>query len=571
MASTERHRPELPHGRLPNRADAVVFASKVAALRILRTAHDLGAKVPKHRRDASTAFPDLVAESLTPLWRESDPAEQALERGKVHNLRQAAKRLDSVVVPAGEVFSFWKQHGKATRRRGFASGRQLQEGCLVPAVGGGLCQLSNALYEVALQAGFEILERHPHTRIVPGSLAVADRDATVAWNHIDLRFRSNHSYRLTVQLTAEQLIVRLYGQAVQSAVAVPPKKPVRVSSLKLANSCATCGETDCHRNEPAAIQSTSAKRAILLDRATPEFAAALERADLLCVPLRRTSGLEEFSSFAEVSESPWPTFVRSYRSRRLAQQGPERRQHELDAAGRLAASMAGKLDHDVTDLIVDIKFLVELWRLGELSGRRYEVLLTRWPMSYIHAELDSAAQRHPERGLLADFRAPDDLVADEIEALKRSSRVWTPHSWLASKFGCRARVLEWRLPEAGKWTPGAAIAFAGPAAARKGAYEVRELAKSTGRPVVLLGSNLEGEGFWNGIDVRHATPETWLDGVCCVVAPSVVEERPTRLLRAIASGVPVLASPQCGLNGLSGVVESSFDDLELVMQAVPRD
>jgi len=59
-------------------------------------------------------------------------------------------------------------------------GRQLREGCLFPAIGGGLCQLSNALYDVSLQAECEIVERHPHSRIVPGSAAARDRDAAIA-------------------------------------------------------------------------------------------------------------------------------------------------------------------------------------------------------------------------------------------------------------------------------------------------------------------------------------------------------------------------------------------------------
>ncbi len=88
-----------------------------------------------------------------------------------------------------EVFSFWRHVGRPTRGRGFADGRELREGCIVPSVGGGFCQLSNALYAAALDAGCEIVERHAHSRRVPGSMAEAGRDATVFWNYVDLRFR----------------------------------------------------------------------------------------------------------------------------------------------------------------------------------------------------------------------------------------------------------------------------------------------------------------------------------------------------------------------------------------------
>ncbi len=103
------------------------------------------------------------------------------------------------MIPVGQVFSFWRQVGRASRRRGFVTGRMLKEGCLVPAVGGGLCQLSNALYDAALQSGCEIVERHAHSRVVAGSAAAAGRDATVAWNYVDLRFRTSAPLRMEVQ------------------------------------------------------------------------------------------------------------------------------------------------------------------------------------------------------------------------------------------------------------------------------------------------------------------------------------------------------------------------------------
>jgi hypothetical protein len=63
-------------------------------------------------------------------------------------------------------------------------------------------KLSNALYQVALDSGCEIVERHRHSRTVPGSATAAGRDATVAWNYVDLRFRPAVDMQLTVELTA---------------------------------------------------------------------------------------------------------------------------------------------------------------------------------------------------------------------------------------------------------------------------------------------------------------------------------------------------------------------------------
>ena len=116
-------------------------------------------------------------------------------------------------MPAGKTFGFWKQIGRTSSLKGFAEGRELREGCVIPTIGGGLCQLSNALYDAALQAGFEIVERHAHTQVIPGSLAEKGRDATVFWNYVDLRFRSDAAFRIEATLDGDELIVQFRGAA----------------------------------------------------------------------------------------------------------------------------------------------------------------------------------------------------------------------------------------------------------------------------------------------------------------------------------------------------------------------
>ena len=74
----------------------------------------------------------VLAEERSPLWTEESLAERGLQQGKVQNLRVAVRRLNGAVLPAAAVFSFWKQIGAPTARRGFAPGRELREGCLIP-------------------------------------------------------------------------------------------------------------------------------------------------------------------------------------------------------------------------------------------------------------------------------------------------------------------------------------------------------------------------------------------------------------------------------------------------------
>ncbi len=158
---------------------------------------------------AAPAGGAVVAEVVTPLYTEADPNEMALQLGKVQNLRVAARALDGVVIRRNEVFSFWAHVGRPTRARGYVEGRELRQGCLIPTVAGGLCQMSNSLYRAATQAGCEIVERHGHTAAVPGSPFPPGEDATVFWNYVDLRFRSPCDLRLGVTLGRGDLSVRL--------------------------------------------------------------------------------------------------------------------------------------------------------------------------------------------------------------------------------------------------------------------------------------------------------------------------------------------------------------------------
>ncbi len=240
--------------RRPTRLSSVLFAVKVSLLQLRRTIQDLGFSVRRHAKADAAAFPALHARSCTPLWSDQADGEHAFQIGKVQNLRTAAAALDGVVIPAGEVFSFWRQIGRTSERRGYTVGRMLQQGCMVPAIGGGLCQLSNSLYDVALQTGCEIIERHAHSRVVPGSAAALGRDATVAWNYVDLRFRPVVTVRLDVRLEADDLVVGLAGAQAPLGgdwMPAPTMTPASGPAPPLARSCATCQETDCFRHEPS--------------------------------------------------------------------------------------------------------------------------------------------------------------------------------------------------------------------------------------------------------------------------------------------------------------------------------
>jgi len=230
--------------KVPTRWESLVFAGKMAGLRAKRWWKDRAAPVQRWRieRDAARAWPERL-EARSPLRLEVDERERTLEAGKVENLRLACECLDGALVDAGGVFSFWVQIGRASRKRGFVVGRMLQQGCVIPAIGGGLCQLSNALYGLALESGCEIVERHAHTMRMPGAPA---HDATVAWNYVDLRFRVKQRTRIVATLSDEELIVAFETEAPLASTVLMVEEPRPEAA---ARNCLTCNEVGCFRHQ----------------------------------------------------------------------------------------------------------------------------------------------------------------------------------------------------------------------------------------------------------------------------------------------------------------------------------
>jgi vancomycin resistance protein VanW len=134
-----------------------------------------------------------LAHHTSPLERVPGAVERRLQEGKERNVTLAAACLDGRVVRPYELFSYHHAVGRPSRLRGFRMGLELHGAVPSRGVGGGCCQVSNALYLLALRAGMRIVERHrhgldlfpDHLRSVPFGCG-----ATVFYNQADLRFEN---------------------------------------------------------------------------------------------------------------------------------------------------------------------------------------------------------------------------------------------------------------------------------------------------------------------------------------------------------------------------------------------
>jgi VanW like protein/Glycosyl transferases group 1 len=572
-----------PEINIHARAQALIFKTKAALLqakRGLKNTFDRSLK--KFKQAVNSDAKSTIAESKTPLWTESAEAERFLLAGKVHNLRLAIKRLDNLEIPAGETFSFWKHVGRANRLKGYVEGRELREGCIIPNVGGGLCQLSNALYDAALRSNFEIVERHAHTQIVAGSLAEQGRDATVFWNYVDLRFKSTTAFRIEARLGKDHLTVKFKGDARRQNLVQLTKQANGKAKFDAVNNCATCGVESCFRSLKAETNLDFGRAAFLLDEYAPEFDDYIQRArsekDFLFVPLdgarfRKANYAWNTKGFAKVRQSFLTTLIRSFRSRKLSAQGARRQKALLEMSEKLAESFAKNLSYDVLHVVVSQNLLPFLWKNGHLGGRTFDVLMNALPVNELQKRLDYAASLHAESKTLGDFRADAWLVEAESEALLSARKIITPHTEIASLFGDKAELVDWNLPKAKnperKSNEKFTVVFPASTVGRKGCYELREALRDLDVKLLTLGATIEDEDFWRGFDWEKGADD-WLELADLVVLPAFVEHKPRRVLQAAAEKIPVVASFACGVRGVEGVTNIEAGDAEALRLEIEK-
>ncbi|WP_088892097.1 VanW family protein [Leptolyngbya ohadii] len=582
----------VPPIAYPSTGQMLAFRFKATLFQLRRSLVNVLHPVRRYRPTENLNNEAVIAESVTPLWTSHEAIERNLIAGKIQNLRIAARTIDGIEIPANSVFSFWAQVGCPTAAKGYVSGRELRQGCVIPSVGGGLCQLSNALYSAALDAELEIVERHAHTQIIPGSLAEMGRDATVFWNYVDLRFRTSTALRIEASLTQDALVVRFKGQPAllksHETEKADPSRPIAKSK-----SCQTCGVTSCSRSIKQPLPVDEFPIAYLLDEYWTEFDQWIQQniqqkiqpdrksTDLLAIPIdgkqwRKANYAWNTAGFSQIKQAYSVTLQRSIASRRLATQGASRQQILLKYDRQLANFYAAQLSSKILHCVVMQNLLPFLWQDGHLGGRSFDVLMTRLPLFVLQERLDRAYQNHPESPTLNDFRVDLTLLEAERQALASARFIVTPHSEIAALFPEKSVLLDWQIPQhQTPPNPGNAILFPASTLGRKGAYELRQAAQNLGLTLRILGQELEGQNFWHGVSVERfrsdqddRSPKDPLAGVGLVVLPAYVEHRPRLLLRAIAAGIPVIVSEACGLGNLEGVITVPTGDAAALQKAI---
>ena len=121
------------------------------------------------------------------------------------NIAIAARTINGKIILPGETFSYNGTLGNTSKDKGYQLGGAYVNGKVVPAYGGGICQVSSTLYNAALYANLEIVERYNHSYAV--SYVPAGRDATVSYGGKDFKFKNTRSYPIKIEASGKNGVI----------------------------------------------------------------------------------------------------------------------------------------------------------------------------------------------------------------------------------------------------------------------------------------------------------------------------------------------------------------------------
>lgn len=145
------------------------------------------------------AFPDILGSFSTRY--------DASNKNRATNIEIASEAINGTILLPGEKFSFNNIVGPTTASKGYLLAGAYAAGELVENYGGGICQVSSTVYNVALYANLDIVERYNHSSVV--SYVDPGRDATISYGSKDFKFANSRKYAIKINLKATNGILEV--------------------------------------------------------------------------------------------------------------------------------------------------------------------------------------------------------------------------------------------------------------------------------------------------------------------------------------------------------------------------
>ncbi len=136
---------------------------------------------------------NIVKSHSSILIRKLQGVDLKLQENKVTNIQLACKQINGIIIHPGEIFSYWRTLGRATKKKGYKEGLMIKKHAISKGYGGGLCQMANMIHWLVLNSPLQTIELHHHSdalfpderRRVPFGTGTS-----VSYNNVDYRFKN---------------------------------------------------------------------------------------------------------------------------------------------------------------------------------------------------------------------------------------------------------------------------------------------------------------------------------------------------------------------------------------------
>lgn len=160
---------------------------------------------------SDTSFMPPANEGELSLIGSYEARSQSDIKNRSTNIALSAQAIDGVTINPGDVFSFNDTVGNTADDMRYQIAPIIEGDTLVDGRGGGICQVSTALYIAAIDANVAIVERHAHS--LATDYAPIGLDATLDYGVLDLKLKNTTGYPLKIRARAQgqTVVVSLYG------------------------------------------------------------------------------------------------------------------------------------------------------------------------------------------------------------------------------------------------------------------------------------------------------------------------------------------------------------------------
>lgn len=165
-------------------------------------------KIAKEK--STEKLPFVIHSFRSNMIKRAPGVDLTTQLNKAVNIDIASKQINGIIIHPGEVFSFWKTVGKATRKKGYKEGRIIIKNGLTVGLGGGLCNLGNTLNRMVLHSPLAVTEFHKHSdSLAPdeGKRIPLAAGTAVSYNYVDYRCKNttNQDFQILIWCEDEDL------------------------------------------------------------------------------------------------------------------------------------------------------------------------------------------------------------------------------------------------------------------------------------------------------------------------------------------------------------------------------